>query len=212
MIPVTSLRTYLPYAVSAVVVMSCGAPPRRTAQVQSSTPVERLFELLEQGGTLYGLDAGCGEWRAGPEPADVMLTASDDENRNIARDPQEHTDKAWRVEGRITARKPDAEGRMYGFSYQLTRVQDRIHMNISGRGSWSPAPGVELHDPKNPSNVVFGSATYCTARDVDLRASAERDTVLVAGEPWFLSRDACMRARTSLLPAQSSCFAGTRSH
>ncbi|NVB77472.1 MAG: hypothetical protein HOV81_03675 [Kofleriaceae bacterium] len=238
---------------AAVIAASCGASTKRLPNARP-TPVERFVDILEHGKSLYGLGAGCEEWRADPGDHELDLTGVDEGDADAAEDVDENegeerdqasgargqldasvtgdegtqpdvargqldesaTDdegsqpdvargelgtagddvtRARVVQGRLSAASADAAGRMYGFSYALTRDEDLVRLRITGRGSWSPAPGVTMPDPDKPGWGTIGSATYCVY-EVEVRTEPGVDeAVLVGNESWFLSRDACVRSR-----------------
>jgi hypothetical protein len=168
--------------------------------------VERFVEVLEHGKSLFGLGAACDEWRVEPGESEVDISTDDDasgQNDPHERDGIEH--RAWNGEGRVTARKPDAQGRIYGFSYRLKRDRRFVQMSIVGRGSWSPAPGVMIRDADNKDMFVIGSARYCIV-EVDVHGSPDdREAILVGDETWFLSRDACVRSRKAAVGMPRGC-------
>lgn len=176
-------------AAATIIAVSCSSSPKPSPQSTHSNPMFRFWEILKDGKSLYGLGTGCDEWRAEPN----------------ADDGGSGSPNAGTIQGILTARIPDAEGRIFGFSYSLTQGQDLLRMRIAGRGSWSPAPGVVIADPKKEGYAVIGSGTYCTV-DVDVRASPDSSEVILVGdEPWFLSRDACLQVRKKPKAASPGC-------
>lgn len=194
----------------------------------------RFVDLLERGGPLYGLGAGCDEWRAAPGEYELDLTHADEEDEGVDADEKEGDSAADEVDidgdenegvdenasavagddvghkragvpGRLTARAPDAEGRVYSFSYDVIRAPAPVRMRIVGRGGWSPAPGVTIRDPENENLAVIGTASYCIT-EVDVRANPRDDgAILVGEETWFLTRDACQRSRSVSFGAPRRC-------
>jgi hypothetical protein len=166
---------------AVVVAAACGTPPKPPSPPAS--PLERFTSILEHGQSLYGLDASCEEWRAEPGFAVIVSV-----NGKPAPKPPP---PPWSVAGRFTARP--ADGRIYGFSYELYTSGPTPRLQITGRGGWSPAPGVTISDPTIPGSM--GSHPRCTTV-VDLRADAQRqDAVLVGGETWYLTQAACLHDR-----------------
>jgi hypothetical protein len=163
---------------------------------------------LEHGEPLFGLGEGCGEWRATPAVADDEADGTADET--VAEATADEATTGSRVVMRnLSAVTPDAEGRMWGFSYFVTRDHDPVRMRLWSRG-WHPAPGVVIPAPNNEGYAVIGSAGYCVY-DVDVRASADDEAVLVGDETWFLSRAACARSR-SKISAMHGCTKKASDH
>jgi hypothetical protein len=170
--------------VAAVVAAAgCGTPPKHPSPPAS--PLERFTSILERGQSLYGLDAGCDEWRAAPGDPDIDMSEGEEGAEPLSPPP-------WSFAGRLTARA-DADGRIYGFSYYV--YKDTSKLRISGRGGWSPAPGVTIKDPAHEGWGTIGSPSMCTTM-VDLRADPHvQDAVLVGGETWYLTQAACLHDR-----------------
>jgi hypothetical protein len=186
-----------------LVACACGTSTKRTTASRPPASLERFVSILEHGGSLFGLDAGCSEWRAGPEVSEVI--PSDAKDEVIVSDGKDKVSDGWPVEGQLSARDPDAEGRLYGFSYRLSTEPRPVRMQISGRGSWSSAPGVIIRNPDNPEMVTIGSGTYCVTEVEVHERLDDKDSVTVGNEEWFLSPDACLRSRTEASSTPRGC-------
>jgi len=193
-----------------MVAASCGAPAKPRTEARPLDPVEHLISILEHGEAVYGLGTGCEEWRAKPGPTEVILTPDNDEDEDGSQpdaaaesdeEPVTEADKEPvaepaaaarppRIEGHLEAGAPDAEGRLYHFSYVVMRDSGRVRLERSGRG-WTPAPGRVVPVPGKPGWGYISSTNYCLFK-VDVRAAPDGKAVLVGDETWFLSREACM--------------------
>lgn len=167
-----------------VVLASCATHREHTAQLSHPSAVERFVEVLRHGGSLYGLGGDCLAWRAGPK-TETSETPNEDDGKSF-------------LGGDVTATAPDTQGRVFGLTYYI--VEERpVRLRIAGRGSWSPAEGVLIRDPKNPDFAIIGTASMCVY-GVDVHESAaDSEAVSVGDDTWFLSRDACLRSRKGLV-------------
>jgi hypothetical protein len=187
--------------------------------------VERFVDVLEHGKSLYGLGAGCDEWRADPGDEELDLTGVDEADADAeevredagvvplrssvvkgqrgASSSEEGTQMSA-TRGSLRAATADAAGRMYSFYYAVTRDQELVRLRITGRGGWSPAPDVTIPADKEGWGVI-GTASYCVY-EVEVRADRGiDDAVLVGNESWFLSRDACLRSRSASSVVSRGC-------
>lgn len=149
---------------------ACGA---RTEHPSSPAPpassIDRFVDVLKKGNSLYGLGAGCDEWRAQPDG----------------------TEPEW-LEGSFEA-PADREGRVYVFEYQVHLAKAPLRVKLTGRGGWHPAEGVIIPGPDG--NAIIGVGSYCIS-EVDVRADPEvQDAVFVGTESWFFTHDACVRSK-----------------
>lgn len=181
---------------AAVCLLAIACGERRPPAAPSASPLEHFVAVLRDGRSVYGLGHACDEWRAEPGTADLVLETDDDDEPAV---PARET-----ITGRLTAR-PDREGRVYSFTYELDLEKRPLRLAVTGRGSWQPATGVVIRRPDTATAIV-GVARYCrseAAVRVDPRGI---DAVLVGDEAWYLSRDACMHA------TENSQFDGPRAH
>ena len=165
---------------------ACGSTQHDVAAPSMRSATSRFVDILAGRGSHFGVGQGCDEWRAEPPSDDVH-----------------HDDGLQR--GVLARRVPDAEGRIFAFSYVVTQDRDTLRMHLTGRGGYSYAEGVIVRSPNNPGYAVIGVGSYCIV-EVNVRDHAsEADAVVVGDETWFLSRDACMRSRTASQGRSRGC-------
>lgn len=192
-----------------------------------------FIEVLKKGLPVFGIQQGCEEWRSArthkqsddlsdEEPddndedadsTDPGLTDSpnmeEDYTDDIQRSEEKSTESTLVDEGVLRAVRPDAEGRVFSFSYHLYR-HEGLRMRILGRGGYTYEPGKLVLDPEQPGYARIGTGSYC-AVDVSVRDKrGVADVVLVGEETWFLSRDACVAADRAHLKGPPGCGAGNR--
>jgi hypothetical protein len=166
-----------------LIAVSCGGPHLLESRSQPQSSVETFIAILTRGEFVYGIGPGCQEWKAQPE-------------------------MPGRPSGRLEVTAPDKEGRLHEFGYYLR--QGTHTLELSGRGSWYPAPGVIV--PANREGyegyALIGRARLCT-EVVDVQQHPQlQDAVLVGGETWYLSRDTCLRfhtAHVTVRPSDPGC-------
>lgn len=189
-------------AAACIALSACGGTQTSTQPAQSKPAIERFVDILLRGGSLYGLDAACSEWRTTPGDDEINMC---DAPESECYDPAETERRKHEIRGGIKAQAPDGDGRIYGFSYFLASTSAR-RLRVTGRGSWSPAPGVTITDPKT-GYALIGTGAYC-AEDVEVREAPDADAIRVGDQTWFLSRDACLRPGHAVVAASQGCSSG----
>ena len=149
--------------------------------------VALFLQVLQSGGPLFGLGAGCDEWRAAPD--------SKEESRCV---------RGSCVSGQLESEIED--GKIYGFSYMTTWGGPGMEMNLAGRGSWHP---VVPDAPDAEGYVLIGSGRMCSEVVSVGNVATTADAVSIGSDTWYLTREACMRARGDVV-AQRGCGAASR--
>lgn len=224
--PAMTVRTATAPTTATAVAMAMAAAPTR----HTRTSVERFVAIAEQGGQLYGLGTGCDEWRATPEAVHLDLAAAnleddDDEAdddggdgarregddaaiadaRGDERGEGDGGDSAAARKVRLKTTQADAAGLIHTVGLTLLWEEERLRVKIS-RGS-HPAPGVVITSigPDGETWALLGTARMCSVV-VEVRQHPElEDAILVDQEPWYLSRQACLRANRSKLAELRGC-------
>lgn len=158
-----------------------GSVPHDSAR----SSVALFLHVLQSGGPLFGLGAGCDAWRAAPDPKEASRCS-----------------RGSCVSGQLESEIEN--GKIYGFSYVTTWDGQRPELFMSGRGSSHPAV---LGAPDSQGYILIGSASMCV-EEVSV-GDAAGDAVSIGSDTWYLTREACMRARGDVV-AQRGCGAASR--